>query len=435
MAIRATVNLTKVNASVTSEVLQAGVHYTLHNATGIWVDPDSKNRFFNEEVPLADIHFTLLEKNLSDNITLPDAPEVHPILNKTETLSLLETFVNVIAYNRSFNDAFTLDDASLIDKDYYGNKGNVTFILDVVGLSQEKILADSYTVGDVFKNVVTFIRTFGDSVAFNDANYFNLSKGVNDSTGLLVDVLGVDYNKPLNTDTVVMDSLTAVGTALNKFDVNMGITDANVILTNKNPSDSFSFSDSYTRVLNKVLTDAFTLDDASLVDKNYYGNKGNTLSFTEVVTLAVEFKRSFSHSTTLSDALEFVTGKKLNDPVGFTEILATSLGKPLTESTTINDVLSLAQYKNNSDDIAVGDSLVTLTGKQIDNDLFTMSDVYGLQLQKSLSDGFALDDAALVDKNYYGNKGNIVGLNDLLTISHIESKLLGNKILNKMTLN
>ena len=302
MAIRATINLTKVNASVTSEVLQAGVHYTLNNATDIWVDPDSNNRFVNDVYTLSDVQFTLLEKNFTETVTLPDVAGLHPSLPKTDSVGILDNFARVVAYNRAFNDVFTLDDASLIDKEYYGNKGNVAFMLDVIGLSPEKIIADSVTVGDVLYIAMLFGREFTDTATIDDE-------------------LG--------------------------------------IVANKHISEALIFNDSSNAEVNKILT----------------------------------------------------------------------------ESVSITDLFNFTQNKGVSEAVSLGEHIANVTSKPIDGDLFTISDAYGLQLQKTLSDSFALDDAALVDKNYFGNKGNIVGLTDLVAISHVESRVLSYKTLNRLTLN
>jgi hypothetical protein len=69
------------------------------------------------------------------------------------------------------------------------------------------------------------------------------------------------------------------------------------------------------------------------------------------------------------------------------------------------------------------------------SDLATFNDVYGLQLVKTLSDSFTLDDSALIDKDYFGNKGNIVGVSDQVTVDYYYGGLVGQRPLNTMSLN
>jgi len=102
--------------------------------------------------------------------------------------------------------------------------------------------------------------------------------------------------------------------------------------------------------------------------------------------------------------------------LAFIEHFGATVSKPFTDITNVDDVISLSPSK------VIGESL-------------TFSDGYGLQLEKTLSDGFALDDSALVDKDYFGNKGNIVGLSDVVVVNLVQSNVLGGKALNTMSLN
>jgi len=69
------------------------------------------------------------------------------------------------------------------------------------------------------------------------------------------------------------------------------------------------------------------------------------------------------------------------------------------------------------------------------SDLATFNDDYGVQLEKTLSDSFTLDDSALIDKDYFGNKGNIVGVSDQVTVDYYYGGLVGQRPLNTMSLN
>ena len=62
MAIRASISYASLQASVSSAKPAASITYELASATGIWTDPDSKNRFVRDELPLSDVRFNLVEK-------------------------------------------------------------------------------------------------------------------------------------------------------------------------------------------------------------------------------------------------------------------------------------------------------------------------------------------------------------------------------------
>ena len=168
MAIRATISIELLQASVSSARTTTSVTYELSHATGIWTDPDSNNRMPKDEFPLSDVRFSLVEKNLSDNVPLVDVSAYDFSALKEDSFTFADTFT--VAYHHSFTDAFTLDDLSQIDKDFYGNKGNVAFMLDIIGLDQNKVLTDSYTVSDVIEVAMLWVRGFTDSYSFTDTD-------------------------------------------------------------------------------------------------------------------------------------------------------------------------------------------------------------------------------------------------------------------------
>jgi hypothetical protein len=93
--------------------------------------------------------------------------------------------------------------------------------------------------------------------------------------------------------------------------------------------------------------------------------------------------------------------------------LGAGLGRP--ESLILNEIIGMTHSKNLSD-------------------LPTLIDAFGLQLEKTFTDAFALDDSALIDKDFYGNKGNTVGLSDVVSV-RLVGNLLGQRPLNTMSLN
>ena len=187
--LRATISIELLQASVSAARTTTSVTYELSHATGIWTDPDSKNRMLKDEFPLSDVRFSLVEKNLSETLTFtdvigvamlwvrgftdtfkvydenPNALNVNllnsqamnaqdtPFLvdrgldkgdalgfseitafNHAKVLSDLATFNDVYGLQlvKTLSDSFTLDDSALIDKDYFGNKGNIVGVSDQV---------------------------------------------------------------------------------------------------------------------------------------------------------------------------------------------------------------------------------------------------------------------------------------------------------------
>jgi len=433
VAIRATISIELLQASVSAARTTTSVTYELSHATGIWTDPDSKNRVLKDEFPLSDVRFNLVEKTLTDNVPLVDVSAYDFSALKEDSFTFADTFTKVVTYHRSFTDAFTLDDLSQIDKDFYGNKGNIFTFADIIGLTYNKVFTDSYTVGDVVSVVNTFKREFTDSVVPGDTSYLDISK--------------------ISDDDFVFADSQAKAASKATTDI-FGFNDASFVDQHLYKADDFSLSELYLTAITKHVTDAFVLDDATQVNKDYSGNKGNLVAFTDVLSRVLQYKRAFSETLTFTDVpalglqkkvsdmfsvydeksnplnastlnaqsfnaqenpVLITTGVGSSDGVGFTEVAAVTQSKALTDSTVVDDTNAILVSKPKTDSFGVSDNSYVSSGVN-PSDSISFGDSYERVLSKVLSDAFVLDDAALINKNYLGNKGNLIGLSELVAL-------------------
>lgn len=177
-------------------------------------------------------------------------------------------------------------------------------------------------------------------------------------------------------------------------------SDVAVIDVSLAASESVSFTDSITRTVtySRDITDAFTLDD-TLQSDSIEATKGNIATLSDVLGIAF--------STGFSDQLS-----------SFTENQITSVEKNIPEILTISDDLN-----------------ATFTWSRSFSDAPSVSDAIALAHSTHITDGFALDDAALVDKNYSGTKGNVFSVTDSISITRTHGRALGNMALGNLTLN
>ena len=310
---------TNIRAIVTIEKARATTSYVKSEAVASHQRAEaiasrndfSINQWYYEDtgVVLSELYVTVLLKNVAESVELVEAPVLGLGIGKSETLSLVETFARVVTWNRSFTDAFTLDDAAQIDKDYYGVKGNVAFMLDVIGLSAAKVATDSVTVGDVYTAAVNKVVTDNLSLIESQARSFNAVKADSFSIAETFSV-GRSLNK---TDSISFSD-TYYATLSKIVTDSMTMTEVVGIGTGIPIAESFSISDSIISEINKVIADAFTLDDSTLIDKDYYGNKGNICTVSDVIALAITWVRGYSDSISTSDSANIanISGRVLN---------------------------------------------------------------------------------------------------------------------------
>jgi hypothetical protein len=252
VAIRATISLKQVQASTSVIKVEAQTQYENSNATEIWIDPDSNNRFVKDEIPLSEVLINVFSKVLEDTATVTEQYASHYSKIKAPDLfSLLDDFVKVVTYKRDFTDAFTLDDASQIDKDFYGNKGNITTLLDIIGLTQTKIVEDGLTFGEVVEVALLFEREFNDSASVNDTHVSAFTKLVEDSITLD------------DTAQVDKDYYSATGN-------NFGFTDTLDNDLSKGLSNLFTFTEEHGLQLSKSLdgsVDVLSISDVINIER------------------------------------------------------------------------------------------------------------------------------------------------------------------------
>ena len=381
MALRASISLSVLQASASVARATAATNYNRVAATGIWTDSDSLNQMLKDELPLADVRFNVVAKVLTDAYTVEDTSYRGVEKGFTaDSISFAETFAKAVSYNRDFTDAFTLDDLASIDKAFYGNKGNIFAFTDLMGLTYDKLLTDTYTVSDVFVLVVEYARNFSDTVS-------------------LVELQGKAVGKT-ETDSMSLSSAPEVGTTLGKTDL-------------------FSISDTSVTTLVKSLNDAFALDDSALVNKDFYGNKGNVLGFSEVFARAVAFVRSFDDTVSLPDVPAVTYSAPKEDSVSFSDeiLIGWFYERVISDLLRVHDQVpsTLGSGLLNSLDLNSADDNVRTFINPGVADGVGFSDIQVSSINKTLTDIFSLDDSLLVDKDYFGHKGNAFGFSDVIS--------------------
>ena len=174
---RAVVTLVKPEATVSHTLLKSTISTVRMESIATLAD-GSLNKWIENSVPLSEVYLSVYTKPFTESLSISEVYGWN--LQKTpatESLNIAETFAKVVSWQREFSDAFTLDDAATIDKDYYGNKGNVFQILDILDIEMGRELTDSYTVGDVVAIAIAYNRTPNETLSTGDVPVINNRSG------------------------------------------------------------------------------------------------------------------------------------------------------------------------------------------------------------------------------------------------------------------
>ena len=174
---RAVVTLVKPEATVSHTSLKSTISTVRMESIATLAD-GSLNKWIENSVPLSEVYLSVYTKPFTESLSISEVYGWN--LQKTpatESLSIAESFAKVVSWQRNINDAFTLDDAATIDKDYYGNKGNVFQILDILNIEMGRGFTDSYTVGDVVAIAMAYNRTPNETLSTGDVPVINNRSG------------------------------------------------------------------------------------------------------------------------------------------------------------------------------------------------------------------------------------------------------------------
>jgi hypothetical protein len=192
MSIRATISIAVVEASVSAAVPEASVYHTLLTASGIYTDPLSGNRIFTHPISIADLNILITQKGIADSLgTFIDSIGVEFQKQPSDSVSIVDIPTRTVEYNRLFTDGFALDDATFINKDYSGTKGNVFAFSDSNSWGVTKGVADTVASSD-YAVLAVGRAISGDAVSMLDTSIFQLTAQYGDSVAIS-DLITIDH--------------------------------------------------------------------------------------------------------------------------------------------------------------------------------------------------------------------------------------------------
>jgi hypothetical protein len=210
VAFRAFISFSKPRVSSSHEKPQLLTSREKASLADIYVDPDSKNKVLSESIPLSEVTSVVFTKPLQDSAALISSPMLQLELNKTDGVSVADSFERVVSYERSVSDVFALDDSALINKDFTGTKGNVFGFSDTSNVGVTKEVTESALLSDAVSFTFGYSRSFTESLSFNEDLSRSIAKTVSPDSVTFADVAqvtltrgGLLFNRaPINVSTL-----------------------------------------------------------------------------------------------------------------------------------------------------------------------------------------------------------------------------------------
>jgi hypothetical protein len=212
-------------------------------------------------------------------------------------------------------------------------------------LSGNRFFTHPVSISDL--SILVVQKEFSDSLGtFSDYTMSVVDKGIEDSVGT-PDALTYQLTTRY-ADSAVLVELISNNPAKNVADSLGTFSDYAVPVVDKGVEDSVGTPDIFTRTVeySRTFTDAFALDDATTVNKNYSGTKGNVFAFSDSNSWGVE--KSVTDSLgAFSDYAVSVVGKGVEDSVGVPDTLAYQLNTQQEDAVAITDLITIEHRASN----------------------------------------------------------------------------------------
>jgi len=329
VALRASISVEVLQASVSSAKASASVTYELSHATGIWTDADSKNRFWYEEFAVNDVQINWVQKVFKDSSNFTDDETLH--------------------VNKRLIDSPNFTDEQLMDFSKY--------------------IAEIADITDA--HATLFTKALTDSPSrVTDLQNAHVGKSVGEHIADIVDTEIKAFNKAKQDNANVSDGI-------NKLDFFKGSQDA----ANFSDDETVAFAKfitEYVGVTDDIDGTASILDDQEMV---FFKHTTDLAAATDLFTRVVAYVRSYTDNAATSDIAVTALTKPITEAPKFTDIHRADISKLLNDLPRITDALAIELVKAPFVDAATISDVSTLNPGKIFTRMAQVTDTGSLRSQ------------------------------------------------------
>lgn len=270
--LRAGVEVVDASAEVTYVLPVTAIDYIALQVTAE-LDSTNKNPYVSDTAVFVDAKVISFTKALADSgfITPTDSLAHKTDKAVTDSVSLVETFSKLLTYIRTYSE--TLDISEVLTLDLAKVLYDTAAATDAATREIAKLIPDGVAMNDEADTtdglLVLFTKAFTNMAFVADAKTVDFVKAVTDSVSP-ADTLASLFAKALS-DTVLFADAASLGFDLAKAD-SVSTTEliAIALIVGRSLADSVTMGDSTSLAPNKALSDSASVDDAgSLISQGY----------------------------------------------------------------------------------------------------------------------------------------------------------------------
>lgn len=344
--LKSVTSFVDLKGSIAHVDLKGQVTHVNLQLTDLYLNPDTLDRLFSDTFSYTDVLSYDIDKRADDAAYISEFHEFDLSKALTDSVGFTENVDILRTLGLSFADTPTMSDAAAVS--FSGAHDDTVSVTEILNYAMGKALSDTTTMSDsqvlepnlgktdsvsmseVLSRVVTFERSFADTISLDDRTSLD--------DPLATDVLG---NK---TNVVSIADVLTYDWAKTRIDT-FGMVESHAIdFTPGGFTDSFAFADSETLATSLGKSDTFAFSDSEFINTSL--GKEETIGFTDNQTLSSSLSKTDSISTSDVEVLNTSLGKSDTTTISETHIY--SFGKSAQDSATITESISILNANRQS---------------------------------------------------------------------------------------
>ena len=361
-----------IDASIERLGLSADISLINKLAAAIELGEFIISRRLDESVSVADLQQTYVGKILSDTSLLTEAMSANIEQVKSESLSASDNVIVALTFYRTLSDAFAIDDAISLERNYGITKQNVASASDAHYWATTKAVIDSASASDSLSAAIE--KPLTEAMSASDALSY------------------AAHYRPAYRDEVSVSDFFAVGTDATKNNA-ANASDTHYLSATKAVMDAAAALDSASVNIGQVRADAAKLKDKVTVSSHYHRILADAVAMYDAMVLSGRELSSTSLANA-TDAHYWATTKRVTDTTLALDSASTVLEKPLTDAMSTLDTFSYAaQYRRALEDVLSVSDIMLISDLDIGSiSLANIRDQHALSINTNYADAASLSD-------------------------------------------
>lgn len=341
------------------------------------------HRLPTETATVSDSTAVTVERSPSDSILVSD--NVNASLEYAKLLSDSAVVADLLApeVGKSPTDTATVTETVTLTSFFGRTSSDTCAVTDVALVTCERSTSDNISVSDSVAITVPYVRDISDTATVTDTKFWELDKSIaTDSVALSETV-----TKEANSARTGSDSAT--------------VADATSLTVERSPAETLTVTETLTRAVDyrRTLSEDLDVLDSVIADlgAGFFASQDDSVTVSDQVTASTSYVRSATDTAIVTDQASWEAGKTASDNVSAADTIArtATASRDLADTVAVTEATSITVEIARTDAVAATDSTSIEVSKTL-SDSTSVSDTTYRSVEVSPTDSVTVADAKAI---------------------------------------